>query len=152
MEIQRLTAAASNPERDHVLSNPFELRGRRGEKTPVRGPGDGVVKEEDPAGRGERADETGETETEEERLLQLVMTEDPLGRREPVDSAREEAPDTTAAREATLLEKHSQARQGEDKMGDADRRLGGKPRNSTEGNKAKKYLHFKSKILLKDFQ
>ncbi|KAJ1121939.1 hypothetical protein NDU88_000447 [Pleurodeles waltl] len=56
-------AAASNPERDHVLSNPSELPGRRRQKTPVRGPGEGVVNEEDPAGGGERADETGEMET-----------------------------------------------------------------------------------------
>ncbi|KAJ1190668.1 hypothetical protein NDU88_007405 [Pleurodeles waltl] len=94
-------ADASKPERDHVVSNPFELPGRRRPKTPVCGPGDGVVKEEDPAGGGESADETGETETEEERpLLRPVVTEDPFGRREPADSAREEAPDTTAAQEA----------------------------------------------------
>ncbi|KAJ1178990.1 hypothetical protein NDU88_004229 [Pleurodeles waltl] len=91
--------AASNQERDHVLSNPFELLGRRQQKRPVCGPR-GFVKEEDPAGGEENVDEMSETEEEEERrLLRPVVTEDPLRCREPADSAREEGPDITVAQE-----------------------------------------------------
>ncbi|KAJ1178991.1 hypothetical protein NDU88_004230 [Pleurodeles waltl] len=93
-------ADASNPERDHVLSNPFELPGRRQQKRPVCGPR-GFVKEEDPAEGEENANEMSEMkEEEEQRLLRPVATEDPLGRQEPADSAREEGPDITAAQEA----------------------------------------------------
>ncbi|KAJ1124437.1 hypothetical protein NDU88_002898 [Pleurodeles waltl] len=110
--------AASNPERDQALSNPFELPGRRRQKRPVRGSREGVVKEEEPADGGDNADETGEMETEEERLLlKQAVIEDSLGRQEPAARACEETPDSTVAREAffvilpaTLLEKRGQAR------------------------------------------
>ncbi|KAJ1197677.1 hypothetical protein NDU88_001533 [Pleurodeles waltl] len=93
--------AACNPERDQALSNPFELPGRRRQKRPVCGSGDSVVKEEEPADGGVKVDETGETETEEAKLLlKPAVTEDSLGCREPVDRAREETPDSTEAREA----------------------------------------------------
>ncbi|KAJ1177270.1 hypothetical protein NDU88_002531 [Pleurodeles waltl] len=84
-----------------MLSNPYELLGRRWQKNPVCRPGEGDVKEEDPVEGGESADEMGEMEMEEEGLLlQPAVTEDSHGRREQVDSAREEAPDTTVAQEA----------------------------------------------------
>ncbi|KAJ1175848.1 hypothetical protein NDU88_001133 [Pleurodeles waltl] len=92
-------AAASNPERDHVISNPFKLTRIKWQRKPVRGPGQ-EVEEKDPVGGGERSDETGETGTEDERrILRPVATEDPLGCREPTDSAPEGAPVSTAARE-----------------------------------------------------
>ncbi|KAJ1080888.1 hypothetical protein NDU88_001077 [Pleurodeles waltl] len=53
-------SAASNPERDQALSNPFELPGRRWQKKTVRDSRDGVVKEEEPADGGDNADKTGE--------------------------------------------------------------------------------------------
>ncbi|KAJ1152109.1 hypothetical protein NDU88_004886 [Pleurodeles waltl] len=76
-------ADASNPERDHVLSNPLELLGRRRQKRPVR----------EPAGGEQNAVETSEMEEEEERrLMRPVATEDPLGCREPADNAHEKGP------------------------------------------------------------
>ncbi|KAJ1080163.1 hypothetical protein NDU88_000383 [Pleurodeles waltl] len=93
-------ADTSNQERDHVISNPFELSGIRRQKKPVCAPGK-EDEEKNPVGGGERTDGTGETGTEDEqRILRPVAIEDPRGRREPTDNAHEGAPGSTAAREA----------------------------------------------------
>ncbi|KAJ1118144.1 hypothetical protein NDU88_006339 [Pleurodeles waltl] len=94
-------SAASNPERDRALSNPLALPGRRRQKRAVRGSRGVVDKEVEPADGGDNAEETGETETEEETLrLEQVVKEDSLGRREPADHICVETPESAAAGEA----------------------------------------------------
>ncbi|KAJ1199444.1 hypothetical protein NDU88_003278 [Pleurodeles waltl] len=79
-------SATSNPERDRALSNPLALPGRRRQKRAVCGVRGVVDKEEEPPDGGDNADETGETEAEEETLqLKQAVKEDSLGRREPAD-------------------------------------------------------------------
>ncbi|KAJ1172083.1 hypothetical protein NDU88_003935 [Pleurodeles waltl] len=93
-------SAASTPERERALANPLALPGRRRQKRATRGIRD-VEKEEEPADGVDNAKDTGEPESEEERLrLEPAVKEDSLGRREPEDRTCVESPDSTADREA----------------------------------------------------
>ncbi|KAJ1186369.1 hypothetical protein NDU88_003151 [Pleurodeles waltl] len=91
-------SAASNPERDRALANPLALPGRRRQKRAARGARD-IEKEEEPADGVDNAEDTGETEMEEEMLhLEQAVKEDSLGRREPEDHSCMESTDSTAGR------------------------------------------------------
>ncbi|KAJ1138505.1 hypothetical protein NDU88_004888 [Pleurodeles waltl] len=92
-------AAASNPERESVASNPFELPGITGQQQTVCVPGK-QEEEETPAGRRERAEETGVTGEEDGQLLQRpVKIQESSGCEKWTESAPEGSTAPTAVRE-----------------------------------------------------
>ncbi|KAJ1217563.1 hypothetical protein NDU88_005157 [Pleurodeles waltl] len=99
-EVTGAVASASNPEKDRVITNPFELPGIRRQRQTVRVPGK-RNEEKTPAGGGERTAETGAMEAEDEGWLpRLVAIEESSGRRKPTESAHERVTTPAAAQEA----------------------------------------------------
>ncbi|KAJ1219262.1 hypothetical protein NDU88_006831 [Pleurodeles waltl] len=85
---------------ERALANPLARPGKRRQKKTPRDARD-VEKEEEPADGVNDAENTGETETEEEMLpLKLEVREDSLERQEPENHTCVESPDSTADREA----------------------------------------------------